>query len=100
MAKYLNLWEVVPGTMPTDPAERGALLGKMGEMTKKMMDDGLVLDWGVFPGGSSGYAIAAGEPADGLKASMAFAPYYKFEIRPVLSLAETMQVMKSMQPKK
>jgi hypothetical protein len=86
MAKSLNLWEVVPGTMPTDPKERGAILGKMGEMTKKMMDDGLVLDWGVFPGGSAGYA------------SMAFAPYYKFEIRQVLSLAEAMQAMQSMQP--
>jgi hypothetical protein len=98
MAKSLNLWEVVPGTMPTDPKERGAILGKMGEMTKKMMDDGLVLDWGVFPGGSAGYAISAGEPIDGLKASMAFAPYYKFEIRQVLSLAEAMQAMQSMQP--
>jgi hypothetical protein len=98
MAKYLNLWEVVPGTMPTDPKERGAVLGKMGEMTKKMMDDGLVLDWGVFPGGSSGYAISAGEPADGLKAAMVFAPYYKFEIRPVVSLAEAMQTLQSLQP--
>jgi hypothetical protein len=98
MAKYLNLWEVVPGTMPTDPKERGALLGKMGEMTKKMMDDGLVLDWGVFPGGSAGYAISKGEPMDGLKASMLFAPYYRFEIRPVLSLAEAMQTLQSLKP--
>jgi hypothetical protein len=97
MAKYLNLWEVVPATMPTNSAERMALLSKMGQMTKKMMDDGLVLDWGVFPGGGAGYAISAGELTDGLKASMAFAPYYKFEIRPVLSLAETMQAMQSMQ---
>jgi len=98
MAKYLNLWEVVPGTMPTDPRERGAVLGKMAEMTKKMMDDGLVLDWGVFSSGSAGYAISAGEPMDGLKAAMMFAPYYKFEIRPVLSLAEAMQALQSLQP--
>ena len=98
MAKYLNLWEVVPGTMPADPKERGELLGKMGEMTKKMMDDGLVLDWGVFAGGSAGYAISSGEPAEGLKASMLFAPYYKFEIHPVLSLAEVMQTLQSLQP--
>lgn len=98
MAKSLNLWEVVPGTMPTDPKERGAILSKMGEITKKMMDDGLVLDWGVFPGGSAGYAISAGEAIDGFKASMLFAPYFKFEIRSVLSLDEAMQAMQSMQP--
>jgi hypothetical protein len=98
MAKYLNLWEVVPGTMPSDPKERVALLAKMGEMTKKMMDSGLVLDWGVFSGGSSGYAISVGEPIDGLKAAMLFAPYYKFDIRPVLSLAEAMQASQSLQP--
>jgi hypothetical protein len=98
MAKSLNLWEVVPGTMPTDPKERGAILGKMGEMTKKMMDDGLVLDWGVFSGGNAGYAISAGEAIDGFKASMAFAPYFKFEIRQVLSLDEAMQAMQSLQP--
>jgi hypothetical protein len=97
MAKYLNLWEVVPGTMPADPKERGAILGKMGEMTKKMMDDGLVLDWGVFSSGSAGYAISAGEPIDGLKAAMLFAPYYKFDIHPVLSLGEAMQAMQSLQ---
>jgi hypothetical protein len=98
MTKYLNLWEIVPGTMPASLSERLALLRKMGEMTKKMMDDGLITDWGVFSGGSGGYAVSVGEPADGLKASMSFAPYCKFEIRPVLSLAETMQVMQTMQP--
>ncbi len=98
MVKYLNLWEVVPGTMPADPKERVAVLGKMGEITKKMMDDGLVLDWGVFPSGGAGYAISAGEPIDGLKAAMLFSPYYKFDIRPVLSLDEAMQASQSMQP--
>jgi hypothetical protein len=98
MAKYLNLWELVPGTMPADPKERASLVKKMGEMTKKMMDDGLVLDWGIFPGGGSGYAISAGEPIDGLKAAMMFTPYYRFDIRPVLTLAEAMQASQSMQP--
>jgi hypothetical protein len=97
MAKYLNLWETVPGVMPVDPRERGAILGKMAEMTKKMMDDGLVTDWGVFSGGNAGYAVSAGEPMDGLRASMMFAPYFKFEIRPVLSLSEAMQAMQSLQ---
>ena len=96
MSKFLNLWEVDSSKMPTDPNERAALWGKQLEMTKKMLDEGQITDWGIFAGGGAGYAIAEGTEADTLKRTMQFAPYTKFQVHPVLSIGEVAEVMKSM----
>lgn len=96
MSKFLILWENVPGTMPTDPKERAAVLGKMMEMTKSALDKRQITDWGVFAGGSAGYSIGEGTAADMMKGAMQFEPYFKFTVHPVLSLKEVMEVMKSM----
>ncbi len=96
MAKYLNLWEVDNSKMPTDPNERAALLGEQIEMTKKMLDEGQITDWGLFAGGGAGYAIGEGTEADMLKRTMPFMPLIKFHIHPVVSIDEVAEVMKSM----
>jgi hypothetical protein len=96
MSKYLNLWEVDNNKMPLDPEERAALIGKQLEMTKKMLDEGQVIDWGLFAGGGAGYAIAEGTEADMLKRTMPFAGYIKFKIHPILSVDQVIGVMKSL----
>ena len=98
MSKYLILWENVPGTLPTDPEQRMAMMGKMMEMTKKALDDGSITEWGLISGGSAGYALAEGTGANNLKGAMNFQPYFKFTPYEVLSLPEVAQVMQSMQP--
>jgi hypothetical protein len=96
MSKFLILWESVPGTMPTDPKERAAVLGKMMEMTKKALDDRQITDWGLFAGGEAGYGISEKTDADVLRGAMQFSPYFKFTVHPVLSLKQAGDVMKSM----
>ena len=96
MSKYINLWEVDNSKMPTDPNERAALIGKRIEMTKKMLDEGQITDWGIFAGGNAGYAIAEGTEADMLKGTMPFMPLIKFHIHPVVSIDKVVEVMKSM----
>ena len=96
MSKFLILWEGVPGTMPADPKQRGELIGKMMEMTKKALDDRQITDWGEFAGGGAGYAIGEGTAADMARGAMQFDPYIKFTVHPVLSLKELGDVMKSM----
>jgi len=96
MPKFLNLWEVDNSKMPTDPNERAALLGKQIEMTKKMLDEGQITDWGIFAGGGAGYAIGEGTEADMLKRTMSFMPLIKSHIHPVVSIDEVAEVMKSM----
>jgi hypothetical protein len=95
MSKFLNLWEVDSSKMPTDPNERAALVGKLIEMTKKMLDEGQVTDWGIFAGGGAGYAIAGGTEADAYKRTLPFAPYIKFQVHPVLSIDEMAEAIKS-----
>ena len=96
MAKYINLWEMDSSKMPADPKERAALMGKLGEMTKKMLDEGQITDWGLFAGGGAGYGISEGTEADVYKRCMQFAPYIKFHAHPVLSIDEMSEVMKSL----
>jgi hypothetical protein len=95
MSKFLYLWEQVPGTLPADPRQRGEILGKMIEMTKKALDDRRISDWGLFAGGDAGYCIGEGTEADALRGAMQFTPYYKFTVHPVLSLQQVAEVMKS-----
>ena len=96
MPKFLNLWEVDNSKMPTDPNERASLIGKQIEMTKKMLDEGQISDWGIFAGGGAGYAIGEGTEADIFKRTMQFGPYIKFQVYPVLSIDEMSEVMKSL----
>ena len=96
MSKFLTLWESDSSKMPTDPNERAALFGKLMAMTKKMLDEGEVTDWGMFAGGDAGYTIAEGTEADVLKRTMQFGPYVRFKVHPVLPIDEVAEVMKDM----
>jgi hypothetical protein len=96
MAKFLNLWEVDSSKMPANPRERAALIGKQIEMTKKMLDEGQITDWGLFAGGGAGYAVGEGTEADTFKRTQQFAPYIKFQVHSALSIDEVAEVMKSM----
>ena len=96
MSKLLILWEMEASKMPTDPNEQAALLGKEMEMTKQALERGDITDWGLYAGGSKGYALSEGTAIDAFKASMNFSPYVKFEVHPVLSLGEVAEAMKAM----
>ena len=96
MAKFINLWEGDASKMPADPRQRAEIFGKLIEMTKKMLAEGKISDWGQFAGGGGGYVIAEGTAMDILKMQMLFAPYIKSHVHPVLSVDEVAEVMKSM----
>jgi muconolactone delta-isomerase len=96
MAKILNLWEMDYSRMPADQNERMAMIGKQIEMTKKMLAEGRISDWGLFAGGGAGYGIGPADATEVLKNVMVFVPYVKFQAHPVLSIDEVAQVFKSM----
>ena len=98
MAKYLSLWEMNPSSMPIDPAERSAMLGKLLEMTKKGLAEGGIKDWGIFPGGFAGYGLSEGSGTEALARALTFSPYVKFEVKQVLDINEVAQIMQSMKP--
>jgi hypothetical protein len=96
MAKYFVLWEVIPENLPKDPAELGKLFGGFMEIVRKQMAEHKTTDWGIFSGGSAGYAIHEGTPDYSFGIALQYSPYVKFDIRPVLSAAEAVKVMQSM----
>ena len=96
MAKVLNLWESDMSKLPADPNERMALWGKQLEVTKKMLDEGRIYDWGLFSSGGGGYGIAPADATAVLKNVMQFVPHIKFSSQLVLSIDEVVEVLNSM----
>jgi len=95
MGKYLVLWEIDTTRVPTDPKERGTAWLGMADMTKQDMTSGVVKDWGIFPGELRGYAIDEGSEVDIMNVMAKYAPYVKFEVHPVASLAQAEEVIKT-----
>jgi hypothetical protein len=94
---YLILWEPNSAFIPADPQERMKFLMSFAEMTKKDLDSGDVKMWGVTPGGGQGFSIAEGDGKELMGGMMKYTPYYKFDVQPMLSLDEVIDVMKGMQ---
>ena len=94
----LILWERDPSDWPSDQEGRMKLINTHIEMTKKDLASGDLKIWGVSPGGGKGFAITEGEGKEKLAGLMKYTPYYSFEIAPMLSVDEIIEVMKAMQP--
>lgn len=93
----LILWESNMSTWPSDPAERMKLINTHIEMTKQDLDSGIVKVWGASPGGGKGFAITEGGGKESLAGLLKYTPYYTFNIAPMLSVDEIVEVMKGMQ---
>lgn len=61
MARFLTLWRMNPlAPWPTDPSKALELGEKMWAGLDNSIKKGEIKDYGVFPDGRSGYAIAEG----------------------------------------
>lgn len=93
MSRYLHLWEIDNSKLPEKLEERGLIIAKWLEMVKKDLKNGLLTDWGQFPGGDSGYAIGEGTELDEFENTRKYTPYIKFQIIPILSIKEVANAM-------
>jgi len=95
MAKYYFRWQWNPQITITNPEERAKLLFSLLEMTKQDLQTGKLKDWGTVPGESSGYAIKeVASETDLLTDSLKFMPYVNFEVKPVLTVDQTLESIK------
>jgi hypothetical protein len=67
------------------------------EIVQKTAKEGRTKDWGMFPGGNAAYSIHEGTPETSFAVVMQYTPYFKFDVKPVLTSAEVGEVMQSMQ---
>ena len=95
MAKVLILWEMNINAIPVDPAQQAAIYGRLGAITQKALESGKVKDWGIFAGGWAGYTIADETSAETLTRALQFSPYVKFQVNPVLGIADVMKIMQA-----
>jgi len=95
MAKYYLRWQMNPQITITNPEERAKLIMSLLEMTKQDLQAGKVKDWGTVPGEASGYAIKeAASEIDILTDAVKFMPYVNFDVKPVLTVDQTMEAFK------
>ena len=95
MAKYYFRWQWNPQITITNPEERAKLLMSLLEMTKQDLQAGKLKDWGTVPGESSGYAIKeVASESDLLIDSLKFMPYVNFDVKPVLTVDQTIEAFK------
>jgi hypothetical protein len=95
VSKYLVLWEVDPARVPVDAKERGTAWLAMVEMVKADMKKGLTKDWGAFTGELNGYSIDEGNEVSIMTQLMQYAPWIKFEVHAVASLAHVEEAIKA-----
>jgi len=95
MAKYLVLWEIDSARVPISAKERGTAWLACVEMVKADIKKGLTKDWGAIPGALKGYTIAEGTEVEIMNTLLQYAPYVKFEVHPVASLAQIEQSIKA-----
>jgi hypothetical protein len=93
----LLLWETNDSLMPSDKEERGKLIMTMLEKVKKDLESGGIKSWGVSAGGGSGFSISEMDSKGVFERTTMYAPYVNFEVIPMLSVDEAIEVFKGMQ---
>ena len=95
MSKFYVRWQINPQMVPSAPEERRKLLVSMLEMSKQDMKAGKLKDWGNVPGESRGYSIMEeASETDLLTGLLRFMPSVTFEVRPVLTVDQTLEAYK------
>ena len=95
MGRYLILWEVDSTRVPVDAKERGTAWLAMVEMVKADMKKGLSKDWGAFAGELHGYGVYEGTEVAIMTELMKYAPYVKFEVHAVGTMAQVEEAIKA-----
>lgn len=96
MAKFLVVWRINASRLPVSPQERAGLYAKLTGLVKESMRVGKLKDWGIEPSGSGGYAIFEGTEVEANIEVSKYIPYVSFEVRPVLTVEQTEEVLKAL----
>ena len=78
MGKYLVHWEMDQTKIPIDPKERGEAWGMLMAMVRQDVEKGIVKDFGMFVGETSGYAVHEGTEVEVMKTLQQYVPFAIF----------------------
>ncbi|MEM0053081.1 MAG: DUF3303 family protein [Nitrososphaeria archaeon] len=101
MPKFYVKWWLEPTKVPTNAEERlnGWML--MLEAIKADLNVGAMKDWGIAAGGDFGYAISEAKDEAALFARLLkYIPFAHFEVVPILTADQAIEVIKKIVAKK
>jgi len=93
MSKYIMLWKTNQSLIPQDSNAQAEYYLNMMKGITNDLEDGKLMDWGVFPSEGKGYSIVEGNEKDLVKLSLKYVPFVQFECHPVLSASEIVEVL-------
>ncbi len=96
MAKYMALWEIETSRTPEDPKAKRAQWLKFDEIVAKQLKEGLITDWGLFPGEGAGYVIFEGSGVNLHTFLSMWSPYVRFKTRETLSIDQVIKATKAL----
>jgi len=88
MARFHLSWEIDHTRLKSDPKEIAAGWKLLAGLVRQHLETGVMKEWGAFPGEHGGYCVLEGEGTDVMTTTMQYAPYVRFQVRPVASIKE------------
>jgi len=95
MTRYFVYWKSVNSRIPEDrDAKIKQSIGFL-QIIKEALKSGPIKEFGVRPDDVEGYAIFEGSEIDMARMATMFVPNFEYEVYPILSADEMMEVLKS-----
>jgi hypothetical protein len=95
MPKYLVNWKTVNSRLPGNREDRIKQQIAHAELVHEALKSNAIKDWGISPDGGKGYAIFEGSDEDGARIATMYVPFYEFDICPILTAEQWLDVLKS-----
>jgi hypothetical protein len=95
MTRYFVYWKAVNSRIPEDrEAKIKQAIGFL-QVVQEALKSGPIKAFGARPDDVEGYAIFEGSETDMARMATMFVPYYEYEVYPILTADEMMEVLKS-----
>lgn len=79
---------------PTDPSEAAKLYETMFAGLDELMKKGEMVDFGMFPDGTSGFGIGTGDAADVFRRVNMFQPYFLAELHEIVPYEKAKEILR------
>ena len=96
MARFHVSWRINTLSWPKDVQMAMQLNEALWAVTDDSMKKGLVKDYGVFPGGESGFLIGEGETIDVYKAVNMFIPWVSCEAHEIIPYEKQKETVRAL----
>jgi hypothetical protein len=96
MSTYLLIWNLNPGYVLEDAAQRGNQWKQLLDMVEQDMKKGVTKDWGSFIGETGGYSVVEGSELEIGIMTQRYAPYVEFETHACASVEQTKELLNAL----